>query len=168
MGPYKGAFLCSFYRWVEWGAERVRSNSEWVAGLDDTWALLLLLCLFADEVWASFTNLMRMVVVGEQRWSKRNQGKWDCWDRTRSLVMVGPNLPQDKNYLLYVFVYPSVLGVESVNVLNGLLNFELICSPFLPWITLAVTHEWMRRVFMGLGNALGLKWNDIYGNTLKI
>lgn len=46
------------------------------------------------------------------------------------LVVVGKNFPFDLNYLLYIFGSPSVLGVDSVNVFSGWLNFELVCSPF--------------------------------------
>lgn len=44
--------------------------------------------------------------------------------------MVGKNFSFDRNYLLYIFGSPSVLGIDSVNVFSGWLNFELVCSPF--------------------------------------
>lgn len=55
---------------------------------------------------------------GEQRLL----GSWD--DPRREARVSGKvrsgieNLPQDKSYLLYIFVSPLVLGIDSLNVLN--------------------------------------------------
>lgn len=57
--------------------------------------------------------------------------------------MVRQNLPQDENYLLYIFV-SCMVGIDSVSILNK----RLTCSPFSAMNNLR-SDPWMNESIYG-------------------